>query len=654
MRTWRRRKFGDLEYRISNRGIHNLSKYNLSTDEARLLSYGRKFIPTPRPINPSSLSPFLQLYCRNVRLRFYFGTRSPDIDQKFKLRNPNYQPPPITTKPFIEKFLFNFKNIISNEYFNNFAKENRKTNLTKGEKKSLNSLLNNNKIVIKNSDKNLGITIVDSDWYYASCLSHLNNERDYRIIINEEFHDKIYPNICRNLSSLLSTYIINKNEYSQFMIKNIDNKKIPYFYIIPKIHKVPVASRPIAASQHWVLHPVSSLLAEILNPSVTETKTYLKNSKHLIGQMIKFRSPKKITYLITGDVESLYTNIPINDLITIINNILLKNKKQIEIKYNFDITTILSLLNLILYNNYVMFDDKIYLQTHGIPMGTPCAPHLANLFLSHFENEILHQMSQHTLLWKRFIDDIFIIWSGDAIQLQQFLAAYCSNAPTIKINWKITEYEAEFLDLHIIKSPCYSLPPNENNVSNYNSIGVYNSKTHLQNIKTNNTDNLFTIEHKTHQKVLNNYLYVPFKSYHRRSTLKGFIKGELLRYLLNSSKREFYDVTKLKFWNRLVTRGYPKAFIRPIFNSIDFSDRNIGTFSNLKQPSSFIPLKIPHNPSLENLNVYKLLLLAEPNSSTRRTLSQYQRLLNFKLCWLSGKHLETLFNNNMRLNKPAG
>ena len=76
-------------------------------------------------------------------------------------------------------------------------------------------------------------------------------------------------------------------------------------------------------------------------------------------------------------------------------------------------------------NTYVRIGDKVFRQVIGIPMGTDCAPFLANLFLFSYEfqwmNEKLKKKNFY-LLQKfknccRYIDDLFAI-NNNKILLQ--------------------------------------------------------------------------------------------------------------------------------------------------------------------------------------------------------------------------------------------
>ena len=81
-----------------------------------------------------------------------------------------------------------------------------------------------------------------------------------------------------------------------------------------------------------------------------------------------------------------------------------------------DCRKIIRLLNWLIDNIYVTFGDKVFRQKIGIPMGTDCAPFLANLFLYSYESEwIIEQqkLNNYSLIHAfkhscRYIDDLLL------------------------------------------------------------------------------------------------------------------------------------------------------------------------------------------------------------------------------------------------------
>ena len=73
-------------------------------------------------------------------------------------------------------------------------------------------------------------------------------------------------------------------------------------------------------------------------------------------------------------------------------------------------------------NVYVNVGNKVYRQCVGIPMGTDCAPLLANLFLFFYEYRYMKNLIKNDIFMARtmrYIDDLLIlnnIQFNDAIQ----------------------------------------------------------------------------------------------------------------------------------------------------------------------------------------------------------------------------------------------
>ncbi|XP_022902993.2 uncharacterized protein [Onthophagus taurus] len=63
--------------------------------------------------------------------------------------------------------------------------------------------------------------------------------------------------------------------------------------------------------------------------------------------------------------------------------------------------------------NFCLFDGKIYVYDKGLPMGSPLSGMLADIFLNEIEDKYIlndtNPIRKNILLWKRYVDDIFII-----------------------------------------------------------------------------------------------------------------------------------------------------------------------------------------------------------------------------------------------------
>ena len=79
-------------------------------------------------------------------------------------------------------------------------------------------------------------------------------------------------------------------------------------YFLPEIHKSPLKLRPIVSCTGGPTCKASAFLDRLLQPHMKGTESYLNNSTQLVNILRNKRIPIH-SYLITLDIESLYTNI---------------------------------------------------------------------------------------------------------------------------------------------------------------------------------------------------------------------------------------------------------------------------------------------------------------------------------------------------------
>ena len=84
------------------------------------------------------------------------------------------------------------------------------------------------------------------------------------------------------------------------------------------------------------------------------------------------------------DVDSLFTNIHLEETIEICTNQLFKGSETVE---GLNKTEFKELLSLATKDSHFIFDGALYKQIDGVAMGSPLGPTFANNFLvSHKEN----------------------------------------------------------------------------------------------------------------------------------------------------------------------------------------------------------------------------------------------------------------------------
>ena len=81
---------------------------------------------------------------------------------------------------------------------------------------------------------------------------------------------------------------------------------------------------------------------------------------------------------------------------------------------NFEKHEIYSALEICIRQNYFKFNNTIYSQLNGLPMGSPLSPLLSEIFIDFLENQIFtnNPITKNVLHWARYVDDVFCIWAG--------------------------------------------------------------------------------------------------------------------------------------------------------------------------------------------------------------------------------------------------
>ena len=121
-------------------------------------------------------------------------------------------------------------------------------------------------------------------------------------------------------------------------------------------------------------------------------------------------------------------------------------------------------------------------------MGTKMAPSYANLFMGYVEQDILGRCAKKPLVWFRYIDDIFFIWTHGKEALDEFLAF--ANNKKHGITFEVTPESVStvsvpFLDIRVIlknnklHTDLYVKPTDKSQYLNFKSSHPYHQKANL-------------------------------------------------------------------------------------------------------------------------------------------------------------------------------
>ena len=203
--------------------------------------------------------------------------------------------------------------------------------------------------------------------------------------------------------------------------------RLPTMYWLPKLHKTPYKARFIANSSSCTTTELSKLLTSSLTAIKAKVTKYYetvyeRSGKNMFwpitqsGEVLsKLKDSRgfQASRLSTYDFSTLYTTLPHNlikeKLLDLIERTFYKKEGKLYLACNYkksfytsadhyrDITFGLVRIYVTPYrfldNIYIRFDTKLYRQNVDIPMGTNCAPLVADLFLFCYERDFMKYLS---------------------------------------------------------------------------------------------------------------------------------------------------------------------------------------------------------------------------------------------------------------------
>ena len=152
---------------------------------------------------------------------------------------------------------------------------------------------------------------------------------------------------------------------------------------------------------------VGKKLAGILKPLTWNTIHHINSSSEFEDDIKKVKLEKG-ECIISYDMSALFTSMPVQSAIDVTKK---KSEQDTELHQitSMSISNILELLEFCLCNTYFLFQGQFYEQTQGAAMGSPVSPVVANLYMEFFEHRALTSAVDHCSLWRRYVDDTFVI-----------------------------------------------------------------------------------------------------------------------------------------------------------------------------------------------------------------------------------------------------
>ena len=438
--------------------------------------------------------------------------------------------------------------------------EKLRANLPRAERKALRNLIRNPDLIISKADKGDSTVVMSTEQYLELACKHLYDGNTYQLLKSDPTQD-IVRQFNSYIEECLEKGVIDRVQHERLLLpEGIDTQTI---YFLPKIHKRPVKLRPIVSCTNGPTYTASAFLDKLLQPHMRKVKSFLKNSTELIHILRTLKVPPQ-AYLITLDVESLYTNISHEEAI-----------KSLLKRFECDPqkVLVLDLLKYVLKNNVFKFGDQVFAQLHGVAMGTKLAPALATIYIGDLEEQFLENRPLKPELWVRYIDDVFLVWAHPLSEFETFLEDLNKTRERIRFTAEVSLNSCNFLDLTIYKSPKFL------------STGLLSTKIYY---KTTNT-----------------FSYPLGDSYMPTQIHRSIAIGEMTRLLRNTEDPTIFRHYKNKLIKHFANRKYPRRILRELRNFTH--DRRLVILdrrrkrTRVERPLPFITRYTKYNTSLSRI-----------------------------------------------------
>jgi hypothetical protein len=430
------------------------------------------------------------------------------------------------------------------------------------------TLKKHNTYIVVSGDKNLGPCILErTNYIQKGCSEHLGNDRNYQKIsrmraqtmqrgLQYRFNFWLCKYRPRTEEEDDVDYVcISKAEwiYLKRALKQYPDK-LAFFRMTCKIHKTPWKTRPIVCCSGTFMNCWSKWLDFWLQKLKPFIPTYMKNGDQALDDFDQLTLPSNALLFVT-DATAMYNNICTTHAIEVITWWLRDLEERKLLPAGFPLDAVLSAMCIIMRNNIFEFGDLCFLQLVGTAMGTSAAVMWATLYYAYHEVHCLIPRHGHNLLYfKRFIDDIFGIWTGN-----------------LTTDW--TEFSKDVDNFGVLRWDVGDITPSE-------SVDFLDMTLTIENNK---------IVSKTYQKAMNLHLYIPPMSAHPRGCIKGTIFSLVLRYFRqNTYRKDFIYYVGLLYF-RTLERGWDRELMRELI--LEATERAENNTNNTKQSATTKVLK---------------------------------------------------------------
>ena len=255
-------------------------------------------------------------------------------------------------------------------------------------------------ITIRKADKASAYVLIDTSEYLTKINTILSDESKFVKIKKDPTDD-----LKKKLNGLI--HKANKSN-SQIKFKYLEGEySMGYCYGTVKTHKPGNKLRPIISQIPAPTYGVAKKLCDILTPYIPAAYSLTSGTDFL--DILK--ANKVEGNIVSLDVESLFTNVPVDRTINYIIERVYRNENTPKLDIPEEVLR--GLLECCTKEApFICPQGQKYQQIDGVAMGSPLGVLLANFFMGCVEEEVFAKIEKPKI-YCRYIDDIFSMTTND-------------------------------------------------------------------------------------------------------------------------------------------------------------------------------------------------------------------------------------------------
>ncbi|XP_046601934.1 uncharacterized protein LOC124295557 [Neodiprion lecontei] len=301
---------------------------------------------------------------------------------------------------------------------------------------------NNQDSLFLKADKGNTTVVMNKQMYEEKMLQQLSNNKSYKVVRYD-----LTCTLQQEVKKLTMDWSKSKLISDQLRRQIAKTDCLPpRAYGLPKIHKPDTPVRIIVSFTDSPTINLARFLSQCIGNNIDPPLSRVRDSFALVNAIRDFRLPPDHV-LVSLDVVSLFTNVPQDLAINAVKQRWHQSMDKIPVPLN----ELIKALHICFRAATFKFNQNIYAQTYGLPMGSPLSPILSDLVLDDLEQYCLNKLDFKPSFYFRYEDDIITAVPSDKVA--EMLSVFNQFHPRLQFTSEIEfNHRISFLDVLIINN----------------------------------------------------------------------------------------------------------------------------------------------------------------------------------------------------------